>query len=151
VWRIVARFSFASFVGGVVTAVGLVSAVPAAWDGVSRLLGIPVCMTFGDRYYFYDGVFVNEGERWIEYQQANRNEFVEQSRDRNFIILRNMTPRPDTDRWRSMLVRIPACGGSIELTFQVPEEWRPILTSTRSIPASREAFYAEIVARGRAR
>ena len=104
------------------TAIGIVAGAPKAWQAVTWFAGLPECGSYSDAYYFYDGHFRKDGQNWTEYNNDGKIQFKELHRTRDYIVLLNQTPRTDP-RARGMLVRLPACGGTAQWTYQNPEQW----------------------------
>jgi hypothetical protein len=115
-----------------VPVVGIVTGVPRAWDSISAVLNIPTCLTYSDVYYYYNGHFKKIGQKWIEFQPDVKFSFDEIYRNRDYIVILNKTPR-DNPRWRSMLVRLPACGGTTQWTYENPENWTNLYQVERKI------------------
>jgi hypothetical protein len=110
------------FIGVLGSFLGVVAGIPAAWNAVTTLTDLPACGSYSKIYSYYDGDFRNEGQNWIERNPTETINFKELHRDRNYIVLLNQTPRTDP-RWRSMLVRLPTCGGAAQWTYENPEYW----------------------------
>ena len=113
----------------IITAIlGLVKGVPPAWSAAMKMLDRPYCFNYADSYKHAGGSFDKRGKNWIEYPEydgKNNFQFMEVKRDPEFIYLRNVTPRADA-RWRSMVVRLPVCGGESEWTYGNPDIWTPL-------------------------
>ena len=100
-----------------------------------QVTGRPTCLLYGDRYSHASGYFERVGSTWVEYPPyggTNHFEFEEVRRDREYIYLRNLTPRRTDDRStpdgvlaaeRTMLLRLPACGGVAQWSYQNPLHW----------------------------
>jgi hypothetical protein len=121
-----------SLIGAAGTVAGFVAGVPPAWQALSQLLGIPECITYSNVYYYYNGHFKNNGQKWIEYQPDVQLTFQEMYRNRDYITLINQTPRADP-RWQSMLVRLPVCGGNAQWTYENPQQWVDLYDVTRKV------------------
>ena len=111
-------------VAGVVGPIlALIVAVPNAWDAATNIAGLPTCVFYANVYYYNDGHFKDVGGgNWVEYQPHAQLKFEEIVRNRDYINLKNLTPREDP-RWASMLVRLPSCGGTAQWTYENPEAW----------------------------
>ena len=114
---------------------GVVAAVPSAWSAIAEVAGLPKCVFYSDVYYYYGGHFRNNGELWVEYQPKARLTFQETYRTRDHIVLLNKTPRADP-RWESMLVRLPACGGTAQWTYENPQQWIDLFEVTPTVSAA---------------
>jgi hypothetical protein len=130
-----------SLMGGAASILGLVAGVPPAWLAVSQALNIPSCVTYSNIYYDSNGHFKKEGNNWTEYQVDTKYLFRELSRLRDYITLLNLTPREDP-RWKTMLVRLPVCGGTVQWTYQDPENWVDLTTVFRNISPAEAAEQA---------
>jgi hypothetical protein len=130
-----------SLLGVIASVAGAIAGLPAAWHAATLILGIPECGKYSDIYYYYNGHFKNnhdeknQGEKWTEYQKTTTFSFKELDRTRDYIVLLNLTPRQDP-RWQSMLVRLPACGGTAQWTYENPEQWIDLFqVSTKVAPS----------------
>ena len=111
-----------SIAAALVTLLGLIKAVPPAWDAGTQILDIPSCVTYAPVYSYSSGRFSQNGEKWVEnIKGTDTFDFKMAHRDRDYIFLLNLTPRVgyDTD----MLVRLPVCGGTAQWTLENPEHW----------------------------
>jgi hypothetical protein len=102
-----------------------IKGIPPTWEAAMELSGRPSCFSYGDTYYHSAGYFrlASDGI-WSEYPPYDGDhsfEFKEVRRDREYIYLRNITPREG--RASTMLVRLPACGGAAQWTYQNPQAW----------------------------
>jgi hypothetical protein len=84
---------------------------------VLKGLDLPNCLTYADAYRSAQSVFKRDGTRWREYL-ANGGpavfEFKESGRNREFIELVNLTPRPGYDG--PLVVHLPVCGGMAKMS-----------------------------------
>jgi hypothetical protein len=112
-----------TLLGILATMFGVVKGAPPAWSAVTEILGIPHCLTYSSVYHHSAGRFEkSSGDTWIEQgQKDDVYNFTETHRDRNYIILRNTTPR--VGRNATMILRIPVCGGPMQWTYQNPQQW----------------------------
>jgi hypothetical protein len=118
--------------------------------------GQAVCFFWADTLHYHNGFFVQHKERpeiWVEYNLAGLNMFEETSRTREYIFVRNLTPRTNDPRWpavvgsdwSNMMLRLPACGGEVALSFQspLPVEWNDQLVVNVRPTAAQLHFYNE--------
>jgi len=105
------------------TVFSLLSHAPAVTDVVTGVLGVPRCLKHADIYKTNAGSFERDGLYWNEYGDLSKNvyRFKETARDRDYIYLLNLTPR--MGRQDPMVLRIPACGGDVDWTYENPENW----------------------------
>lgn len=123
---------------------GLIVAVPNAWDAATSIAGLPACVFYSKVYYYDDGHFKDLGAgNWVEYQPHAQLKFEEITRNRTYINLKNLTPREDP-RWASMLVRLPSCGGTAQWTYENPEAWTDLFqvfsTVSPALKAEQERY-----------
>jgi hypothetical protein len=111
-----------AIVGALVPVFGLVAGGPAAWAGLTQILGIPQCVTYAKVYSYSSGAFADGGDKWVEsVKGVDTFTFKLAHRNPEFIILLNQTPRVG---YRSdMIVRLPVCGGTAQWTLENPEHW----------------------------
>ena len=121
--------------------IALVGTLAAALAAVSSLIGsignvvpatlkvldLPDCISYADIYHSAHSYFKMDAQGvWREYPPEGgtaRYEFKEVHRTRDYIDLLNLTERPGIPEWRTMLVRLPACGGKSEMSLGIPERW----------------------------
>lgn len=127
-------------VGAVTTASAVFAMVSQAGNAVPiifRILDLPACR-YSDVYRGTQTDFVKEGSVWREYPVGavtHRFEFKEIRRDRDEIMLRNLTPR-ETQDWATLTVHIPVCDGTAKMSEGMPEHWTDL---QRIWPAPRES------------
>lgn len=131
-------------VGVVGPVLGLIVAVPNAWNAATNIAGLPACVFYPKVYYYNNGHFKDiGGGNWVEYQIQARFKFVEIARNRDYINLKNLTRRTDP-RWESMLVRLPSCGGTAQWTYENPEAWTDLFqvfaTVSPALKAEQEGY-----------
>ena len=113
-------------VGVLTTAFGLIVSASNAIPVVLKWLNRPDCFTYASVYRTPWSYFQHEGARWREYPpngSVHRYEFREVDRNRDYILLLNLTERPDIKDWATLMVQLPVCGGTAKMTFGVPEHW----------------------------
>lgn len=134
-----------SIIAGLAPVIAVVSGLPTAVDALPQYFGRPQCWTYSNIYYYYAGHFKQIDNKWTEFQPQARLNFDEFSRDANYIVLLNKTPREDS-RWASMLVRLPVCGGAAQWTYENPEQWVDLFDVARSVSpetAAQQAKYEQ--------
>src|SRR5688572_26732965 len=102
--------------------ISIANAVPLAL----RALDVPECWTYANVYKGPWSEFRQEGPIWREYFHADstfKYEFKEVARTRESIELLNLTERPEEAAWRTLMVRIPVCGGAVQLSRRIPQDW----------------------------
>ena len=112
--------------GGLTTLFGLIVSASNVTPVVLKALGRPDCLTYAKVYHDPFSDFKLEDDRWREYPHEGgpaRYEFREAHRTRENIDLLNLTPRPDTRDWQTLIVRLPVCGGTAQLTVGITENW----------------------------
>lgn len=102
------------------TVVGILKGLMPALEAFTAVLGVPACFSYADKYTYSTGHFQRDGKHWTEVNEAEYR-FVETHRDRNYIILLNITPRVGNPP--TMILRIPVCGGTLQWTYQNPQRW----------------------------
>jgi hypothetical protein len=73
-----------------------ISGILPTWETAMAISGRPACFSYGSIYYHSSGYFELSGNVWSEYPPYADNysfEFEEVSRDREYIYLKNITPR----------------------------------------------------------
>ena len=89
---------------------------------VLNAVGLPNCLTYADVYNKPGSYFKKEGNVWREhFPDGSQFEFKEVRRTPENIDLLNLTPRPDERDWRTLIVRLPVCGGSAKIILGIPE------------------------------
>jgi hypothetical protein len=113
--------------GALTTVFGFVISASNVIPVILKALNRPDCFTYADVYRNAWTDFKREGEFWREYPRGEggkyRYEFREVLRTRDHIDLLNLTPRPDTKGWETLIVRLPVCGGTAKLTIGITEHW----------------------------
>jgi hypothetical protein len=112
--------------GALSTVFGLVVSASNVIPLILTGLNLPNCLTYATVYRIPWSYFKLEGELWREYPPnggVHLYEFREFQRTRDNIDLLNLTPRPDTPGWQSLMVRLPVCGGTAKITVGIPEHW----------------------------
>lgn len=113
---------------------GYIKGVPPAWNAATQIAGIPECLTYGNVYHHSQGRFENNGMKWTEYgdwKDIDIIKFEEIHRDRNYIILRNLTARAGPKTNSNLIVRIPVCGGTVQWSIPNPQQWTDLYTVWR--------------------
>lgn len=110
--------------------IGLATSIPTAFGAVSDALGISRCLSLSGTYQMAGGTFTKRGRFWSEVTGSGATfEFEEFRRDRDYIYLKNLTPRVSLssydgdDRSKLMWVRIPLCGGMLQWSYENPIMW----------------------------
>jgi hypothetical protein len=110
------------------TLLGVIAALPSAVSAIEEIGGWPKCLHYSASYRYATGVFQQTGkDHWTERDIENvpptfTFEFKELYREREYITIQNLTFRPEHPQG-TMLVRIPVCGGTIQLTYENPQRW----------------------------
>ena len=107
------------FLGIGATVFGFVNGGYTITETMTKIVGVPECLTYAKVYRHATGLFDDNGTLWIEHPQ--QIQFRESHRDRTYIYLVNLTPREG--RQSTMLVRLPACGGTAQWSYQNPQQW----------------------------
>jgi hypothetical protein len=121
--------------GALTTIFGLIVSAANVAPLILKGLNVPDCLTYATSYHKPGSYFKNDGDFWHEYPPdggAYQFEFREVQRTREFIDLLNLTERPDERDWKTLVVRLPACGGTAKLllgeqpqrTIVLAEVWR---------------------------
>jgi hypothetical protein len=113
--------------GALTTFFGLVVGASNAIPLILKALNRPDCLTYATRYRSAHSFFkLDESAIWREYPPSgglHLFEFREIHRTRENIDLLNLTSRPEIADWRSLIVRLPVCGGTARITAGIPERW----------------------------
>ena len=115
----------ALLVGVLTTIFSLIGAASNAVPVILKTLNLPECLTYADAYGGTQSDFKKEGNVWREYAPdavAFQSEFKEIERNRNEILLRNLTRRETAD-WGTLVVYLPVCGGTARMSEGKPERW----------------------------
>ena len=115
----------ALLVGVLTTIFSLIGAASNAVPVILKTLNLPECFTYADAYGGTQSDFKKEGNVWREYAPdavAFQSEFKEIERNRNEILLRNLTRRETAD-WGTLVVYLPVCGGTARMSEGRPERW----------------------------
>ena len=118
--------------GVAATAFGFINGGYTFAETVTKVVGIPRCLSYAEIYHHAAGHFDKVGAQWVEhppYDGLNHFRFDESHRDRDYIYLLNLTPRAGGRK--DMLVRLPACGGTAQWTYQNPQQWTDLYTVWR--------------------
>jgi hypothetical protein len=121
--------------GALTTIFGLIVSASNAIPLVLKALDRPDCFTYATVYRSAHSYFRLEGDVWREYAPtggAHLYEFKELHRSRDSIDLLNLTPRPEIAAWKSLLVRLPVCGGTAKISIGVPERWNDLFQVWRA-------------------
>jgi hypothetical protein len=113
----------ALLVGVLTTIFSLIGAASNAFPVILKTLNLPACFA-SDVYGGTQTDFKKEGEVWREYAPeavAYLYEFKEIRRTRDEIILRNLTPREPPADSATLVVHLPACGGTARVAEGRPE------------------------------
>jgi hypothetical protein len=116
----------ALLVGVLTTIFSLIGAASNAVPVILKTLNLPECLTYADAYGGTQSDFKKEGNVWREYAPdatAFQSEFKEIERNRNEILLRNLTPRETAADWATLVVYLPVCGGTARMSEGKPERW----------------------------
>jgi hypothetical protein len=125
-WRWIKSKRLIVLAGALTTVFGLVISTSNVIPLILKALDRPDCLTYASIYRDPFSDFKLEGDVWREYPReggAARYEFREVHRTRDNIDLLNLTPRPDTPDWKTLIVRLPVCGGTAKLTVGITEHW----------------------------
>jgi len=104
--------------GALTTFFGLIVSAGNVVPVILKGLNVPDCLTYATTYHKPGSYFKDDGDVWHEYPPdggAYQFAFREVQRTREFIDLLNVTPRPDEQDWKTLVVRLPACGGTAKL------------------------------------
>jgi len=116
--------------GALTTLFGLIISANNVLPVIFRVLDLPDCLSYASVYHLPWSSIKNEGGgNWREYPWDGTVvsfEFREFQRTRDNIDLLNLTPRAEIPGWKTMLVRLPVCGGTAEWTASNPEQWVPL-------------------------
>jgi len=113
--------------GALTTLFGLIISANNVLPVVFKMFDLPDCLSYATVYRLPWSSIKNEGGgTWREYPwdgTAVAFEFREFQRTRENIDLLNLTPRAEVPEWKTMLVRLPVCGGTAKWTTSNPERW----------------------------
>jgi hypothetical protein len=116
--------------GALTTLFGLIISANNVLPVLFKMLDLPDCLSYASVYHLPWSSIKNEGGgNWREYPWDGTVvsfEFREFQRTRDNIDLLNLTPRAEIPGWKTMLVRLPVCGGTAEWTASNPEQWVPL-------------------------
>ena len=117
-----------SVVAGTLTTIfGLVVGASNAVPIALKALDLPDCLTYADVYHDSWSDFKRESMFWREYPHGSVSysyEFREEHRTRDNIDLLNLTARPEEPGWKTMIVRLPVCGGTARITVGIVQNWK---------------------------
>jgi hypothetical protein len=120
--------------GALTTTFGLIIGAGNVIPLLLKALNLPDCLTYSSVYRDPISYFKLEDGIWREYPPNGgtyRFEFRELHRTRDHIDLLNLTPRPDNSAWTNMVVRLPVCGGTAQISSGVPAHWTDLYTVWR--------------------
>lgn len=116
--------------GALTTLFGLIISANNVLPVVFKMFDLPDCLSYATVYRLPWSSIKNEGGgSWREYPWDGTVvafEFREFQRTRENIDLLNLTPRAEVPEWKTMLVRLPVCGGTAKWTTSNPEHWVPL-------------------------
>jgi hypothetical protein len=116
--------------GALTTLFGLIISANNVLPVLFKMFDLPDCLSYASVYRLPWSSIKNEGGgTWREYPWDGTTvafEFREFQRTRENIDLLNLTPRAEVPGWKTMLVRLPVCGGTAEWTVSNPEHWVPL-------------------------
>jgi hypothetical protein len=116
--------------GALTTLFGLIISANNVLPVIFKMFNLPDCMSYASLYRLPWSSIKNEGGGiWREYPWDGTTvayEFREFQRTRENIDLLNLTPRAEVPGWKTMLVRLPVCGGTAQWTVSNPERWVPL-------------------------
>jgi hypothetical protein len=118
-------------IAGVLTTLfGLIISANNVLPVMFKMFDLPDCLSYATVYRLPWSSIKNEGNgTWREYPWDGTEvafEFKEFQRTRQDIDLLNLTPRDEIPGWKTMLVRLPVCGGTAQWTVSNPERWVPL-------------------------
>jgi hypothetical protein len=116
--------------GALTTLFGLIISANNVLPVLFKMFDMPDCLSYAAVYRLPWSSIKNEGGgNWREYPWDGSEvafEFREFQRTRDNIDLLNLTPRAEIPGWKTMLVRLPVCGGTAQWTVSNPERWVPL-------------------------
>ena len=116
--------------GALTTLFGLIISANNVLPVLFKMFDMPDCLSYASVYRLPWSSIKNEGGgNWREYPWDGTEvafEFREFQRTRDNIDLLNLTPRAEIPGWKTMLVRLPVCGGTAQWTVSNPEHWVPL-------------------------
>jgi hypothetical protein len=111
-----------TLLGIVATLFGVLKGAPPAWNATTQMIGSPNCLTYGNLYHYPTGFFQRTEINWTEHGDDGAiMKFRELHRDREYIVLLNLTQR--AGRNSPMILRIPVCGGTMQWSYENPQQW----------------------------